>query len=67
VISALKHGDRELSDERISGNADFVEQVIKEADDMLSLQFEGIERKKKIEEIIQKIWEVICQILVLNI
>jgi len=55
VISARRHGDRELSDERILGSGDFVEQVIKEADDRLSLQFEGVERKKKVEEIIQKI------------
>ena len=55
VISARRHGDRELSDERILGSGDFVEQVIKEADDRLSLHFEGVERKKKVEEIIQKI------------
>ena len=55
VISARRHGDRELSDERILGSGEFVEQVIKEADDRLSLHFDGVERKKKVEEIIQKI------------
>ena len=52
VISARRHGDRELSDERILGSGEFVEQVIKEADDRLSLQLEGVERKKKVEEIV---------------
>ena len=32
VISMRRHGDRDLSDERILGNGDFVEQIIKEAD-----------------------------------
>jgi putative transposase len=55
VISARKHGDRDLSDERILGDGDFVDQVIKEADDRLSSQFEGLARKQKTQEIIQKI------------
>jgi putative transposase len=55
VISARKHGDRDLSDERILGDADFVAQVIKKADDRLSSQFEGLARKQETQEIIQKI------------
>lgn len=30
-----RHGGRELSDERILGNSDFLEQIIKESDDRL--------------------------------
>jgi putative transposase len=55
VISARRHGNRERFDERILGSADFVEQVIKEADERVSSGFEGIERKKKVEEMIQHI------------
>ena len=55
MISARKQGDRDLSDERILGDADFVERVIKEADDRVSSQFEGLARKQKTREIIQKI------------
>ena len=39
VISMRRHGGRELSDERILGNGDFVEQIIKEADDRVKQQF----------------------------
>jgi putative transposase len=55
VISARRHGNRERFDERILGSGDFVEQVIKEADERVSSGFEGIERKKKVEEMIQHI------------
>ena len=35
VISIRRHGERDLSDERILGNGDFVEKIIKEADDLV--------------------------------
>jgi putative transposase len=55
VISARRHVNRERFDERILGRGDFVERVIKEADESVSSGFEGIERKKKVEEMIQHI------------
>lgn len=55
VISARRHGNRERFDERILGSGDFVERVIKEADERVSSGFEGIERKKRVEEMIQHI------------
>lgn len=53
VISARRHGNRERFDERILGSGDFVERVIKEADERVSSGFEGFERKKKVDEMIQ--------------
>ena len=55
VISARRHGNRERFDERILGSGHFVERVIKEADESVSSGFEGIERKKKVAEMIQHI------------
>ena len=55
MISARKQGDRDLSDERILGDAYFVDQVIKEADERLSSQLESLARKQRTQEIIQKI------------
>jgi putative transposase len=37
------------------GSGDFVERVIKEADESVSSGFEGFERKKKVDEMIQHI------------
>jgi putative transposase len=39
VLSLRRHGDRALSDERILGNGAFVEQILKEADDLVKRQF----------------------------
>ena len=55
VISARRHGDRDLSDERILGGGDFVEQMLKEADGRISSQYAGKLRKEKVEEYIQKV------------
>jgi putative transposase len=55
VISARRHGNRERFDERILGSGHFVERVIKEADERVSSGFEGIERKRKVAEMIQHI------------
>lgn len=55
VISARRHGNRERFDERILGSGHFVERVIKEADERVSSGFEGIERKRKVAQMIQHI------------
>jgi REP element-mobilizing transposase RayT len=55
VISMRRHGGRELSDERILGCGDFVEGVIKEADERLKYQFRENERRQKVEEVIQEV------------
>ena len=54
VVSLRKRGVRELTDERILGSGEFVEQMLSEADDELKKQHSVRERKKKIEEIIAK-------------
>ena len=55
VISMRRHGGRELSDERILGHGDFVERVIREADEGLRYQFRESERRQKVEEFIQEV------------
>lgn len=55
VISARRHGDPDLSDERILGGGDFVEQMLKEADGRISSQYAGKLRKEKVEEYIQEV------------
>lgn len=55
VISMRRHGGRELSDERILGHGDFVERVIKEADESLRYQFRESERRQEVEELIQEV------------
>ncbi|MCP4683197.1 MAG: hypothetical protein GY864_12750 [Desulfobacterales bacterium] len=52
VVSMRRHGDKELSDERVLGSGDFVEQLIKDADERLKIQFTGKDRKETIEKII---------------
>ncbi len=55
VISMRRHGDRELSDQRILGSGDFVESVIKESDEIGKRQFPANKRQKLIGKIIQEI------------
>lgn len=55
VISIRKHGDRDLSDERILGNSDFVEQIIKEADELVKRQLPENSQQKIVVNIIQEI------------
>lgn len=55
VISMRRHGDRDLSDERILGNGDFVEQIIKEADDRVKRQLPENSQQKIIVKVIQEI------------
>jgi REP element-mobilizing transposase RayT len=52
VISMRRHGNKELSDERVLGSGDFVERVIKEADKQFKYQFSEKEKRKKVEQII---------------
>ena len=47
-----RHGNKELSDERVLGSGDFVERIIKEADEQFKYQFSEKERRKKVEQII---------------
>jgi len=55
VISMRRHGDRDLSDERILGNGDFVEQIIKEADKRIKRQLPESSQQKIIVQIRQEI------------
>jgi putative transposase len=55
VLSMRRHGDRALSDERILGNGAFVEQIIKEADDLVKRQLPENSQKKLVVTIIQEI------------
>lgn len=55
MISMRRHGDRDLSDERILGNGDFVDQIIKEADDRVKKQLPANSQQKIIVKIMQEI------------
>jgi len=55
VLSMRRHGARDLSDERILGNGNFVEQIIKEADNRVKRQLPKNSQQKIIEKIIQEI------------
>ena len=55
VISLRKHGDRELSDERILGSGAFVDQIIKEADDRIKRQLPEHSQREIIVTIIKEI------------
>jgi hypothetical protein len=52
VVSLREKGVRELTDERILGSGEFVEQVLSEAEEKLQKQHSVRERKKKVEEVI---------------
>ncbi len=52
VISMRRHGNKELSDERVLGSGDFVERIIKEADEYFKYQFSKKEKREKVEQII---------------
>lgn len=47
-------GIQELADERILGTGDFVEQIIKESEGNIRLQFAGADKKEQIDKVIQK-------------
>ncbi|MBN2107227.1 MAG: transposase [Deltaproteobacteria bacterium] len=52
VLSVRKQGGRLLSDERILGSGDFVNQVLREAESMIRRQYSALERKKIAEAVI---------------
>ena len=55
AVKALRRsGERELSDDRILGSGDFVEQIIKEAAAKTKYQFAVKEQPKKIDEFIAR-------------
>jgi putative transposase len=56
AVKALRRtGDRELSDERILGSGEFVEQIIKEAEASIKYQLPLLEQDQRINEFISKI------------
>jgi hypothetical protein len=56
AVKALRRsGDRELSDERILGSGEFVEQIIKEAETKTKYQLPVLDYHKKIDELITRI------------
>jgi hypothetical protein len=56
AVKALRRaGDRELSDERILGSGEFVEQIIKEAEGKVKYQLPVKEKDRKIEKYITKL------------
>lgn len=54
VISTRRHGDRDLSDERILGSGDFVKHVLSEVDEQLKYQYTASERRQKMEQFIRQ-------------
>jgi len=58
AVKALRRtGDRELSDERILGSGEFVEQIIKEAEARIKYQLPRLDQNQRIDELIAKICE----------
>jgi len=56
AVKALRRtGNRELSDERILGSGEFVEQIIKEAENQIKYQLPLLEQKQRIDEFILNI------------
>jgi REP element-mobilizing transposase RayT len=55
VKAMRRSGERELSDERILGNGEFVEQIIKEAEAKIRYQLPVREHDERIDEFIAKI------------
>ncbi len=53
AVKALRRtGNRELSDERILGSGEFVDQIIKEAENQIKYQLPLLEQKQRIDEFI---------------
>ena len=52
VLSMRKSGEKERSDERVPGSGDFVENLIREADQKVSRQFSNMLGQKQIKQII---------------
>ena len=54
VLSMRRHNERVLSDERILGSGDFVEKIIKEADDTVKYQFGGNKAAQQVGTFIEQ-------------
>jgi len=48
----MRQGVKEITDERILGSGDFVERVLKEADEKTKRAYSARERKKRVEQLI---------------
>ena len=57
VLSLRRSKERVLSDERILGNGDFVERIIKEVDERMKYQLSGIKRREKAKELVKETCE----------
>ena len=57
MISIRRHGDRDLSDERILGTGNFVETLTKEADNLVKKQVPENNQQKIIVRIMQGIYD----------
>jgi hypothetical protein len=57
VVSMRRHGKREMSNERILGNGDFVRRILEEAEEKQKHQFSAHDRQRKIDELIVKTCE----------
>ena len=55
VLSMRRQEDREMSDERILGSGDFVEQMLAEADASTKARFPAKERVEKVQEMITRL------------
>lgn len=55
VMSLRRHGNRELSDERILGGGDFVQRILDEAEDRQRHHFSASDSRRKIHEILTEI------------
>ena len=55
VLSLRRSRERVLSDERILGSGDFVERIVKEADERMKYQLPGIKRREKAEKFVKEI------------
>jgi hypothetical protein len=56
VVKAMRRsGERELSDDRILGGGEFVERIIKEAEEKIKYQLSVSEHAQKIDEFMSKI------------
>jgi putative transposase len=54
VISMRRQNSRELSDERILGSGDFVDQILRESDEKIKAQFLAREREEKVEGVLTR-------------
>jgi putative transposase len=54
ILSLRKDNERPLTDERVLGSGEFVEKLIKEADEKIKYQVYGAQLKVKIKEVIEK-------------